>query len=315
MKTLKRIACVLAVSSAFALSACANGGAPPTPSPTGHMRLFVTNFASGGAASSVAAFVFPLSSASAPNSTLTSSNGINGARGIAFDFSDDLFVANSSNGTVTAYLPPVGNSSQPALTISAGAGTPEDITFDFNLDLYVASLSGGACGGTGYVALYPPPLVNASVPAFGFCAGMNAPRGVVYDGVSTIWVANSGGNNVTAYAFPLSAASSPAATVTSGVSTPYAVAIDGSRNLWVVNHGNNSIAVYSPPVTSASTPAFAITNGINAPNYLTFGPNGTLYVANATNVTAYKPPFSASSAPVLTITTGLNGPAGVAVGN
>ncbi|MBV8170950.1 MAG: hypothetical protein JO219_03360 [Candidatus Eremiobacteraeota bacterium] len=315
MTTSRRAYTLILAGMTFALSACANGGAPPTPTPTGHLRLFVTNFAGGGATSSLVAYVFPLSSGSAPNSTLTSSNGINGARGLAFDFSDDLFVANSSNATVTAYLPPVGNSSVPALTITSGVGTPEDITFDFSLDLYVASLTGGSCGGTGYVALYTSPLSSTSVPAFTFCAGMNAPRGVVYDGASTIWVANSGGNNVTAYAFPLSAASSPSATLTSGVSTPYAVAIDGSGNLWVVNHGNNSVAVYSPPLTSASTPAFTITNGINAPNYMTFGTNGTLYVANATNVTAYQPPFSSSSAPTLTIATGLNGPAGVAVGN
>src|SRR5271167_4799248 len=82
MTTLKRAGAALA---ALALAACANNGSSPT-APQFHQRLFVGDFAAGGATSSVVVYVYPLSSTSAPNSTVPATNGPNGTRGMAFDF-------------------------------------------------------------------------------------------------------------------------------------------------------------------------------------------------------------------------------------
>ncbi|MBV8223367.1 MAG: hypothetical protein JO293_08400 [Candidatus Eremiobacteraeota bacterium] len=278
-----------------------------------HQRLFVANFASGGAASTLVAYIYPLANGSAPNSTLTSANGVNGARGILVDPSDDLFIANASAPNVTAYLPPVGTSTTPSLVLTNGVGTPQDLTLDNGLNLYEASLNGGACGGVGYVAVFAPPLSNSSAPAFTFCSGMDAPTGVTFDGVADIWVANSAGNNVTAYSLPATTVSAPAVTV-SGLNAPQAITFDAAGSMYVANKGTNSVLVFKAPITNASPVAFAITNGVNAPTYLATDANGALYVSNAGNITIYAPPFSATSAPAITISTGLNVPVGLGIG-
>jgi hypothetical protein len=301
-----------AALAALLLAACANNGSSPAPMQF-HQRLFVGDFAAGGATSSVAVYVYPLSSTSAPNSTVPSSHGPNGTRGMAFDFADDLFIANSGNNTVNAYVPLIGNTSTPALTLVNGVQQPQDLTFDNAGNLYVANLAGGGCG-HGYVGLYVPSFSNTSTPLLSFCNGMNGPTGISPDGLGDIWVANSIGGTVTAYTLPASAASTPSVTLVNGLTKPVGVAFDASGSLYVADNAKNEIAVFTGTISSTSSPAFVMSNGINAPTYVILDPNGLLYVSNAANIAIYQPPFSATSAPVFTITTGVSTPVGLAVG-
>ncbi|HEV2908895.1 MAG TPA: hypothetical protein VGX02_06440, partial [Candidatus Eremiobacteraceae bacterium] len=161
-------AALLLSACTIVLAACtSNNGAPPPPVNV-HQRLFVANFAAGGASSSLVAYVFPLTAAIAPNSTLPSSRGPNGATGIAFDFADDLYIANASNNTIIAYIPFIGNSSSPSLTLTNGISQPQDMAFDNGSNLYVANLTGGAIGN---VTVYTPPFVNSSFPLFAISNG------------------------------------------------------------------------------------------------------------------------------------------------
>ena len=299
----------LAAMCALGLSACKGSGSPPPP--IVHQRLFVANFATGGATSSVVAYIYPLTAASTPSMTLPSAGGPNGASGLALDFADDLFVANASNNTVTAYTPLVGSGSTPAATMTNGMNQPQDITFNNSSQMFVADFGGG----TGSVAVYTPQFLNTSVPSFTITTGINGPTGVTFDGVNTIFVANKTAGNVVTYPGPWSAGSAPVVTLTNGLNVPVSVAIDPtSGNLYVANNGNNSVAAFTGTLSNVSTPAFTITTGVSAPRYVEFDGGGLLYVSNAASVAVYQPPLSGTSAPLISLTTGLSTPVGLAIG-
>ena len=202
----------VAASLAVALSACSTGGrsAPfegPTNSAASKIPLALQNItpnrngrvpknvrqkklhgwlsaeAAGGkhlvyaaslAGSSGAVFVYPASGQDQqPIGTIV--NGISGPAGIAVDSGGSLYVANTSNNTVTEYAP---GQLSPSATFSQGVGTPQGVAVGSDGTVYIANETGSSSG-TGTVTEYPagstsPSATITQAGMYAFAVGLDA---------------------------------------------------------------------------------------------------------------------------------------------
>jgi sugar lactone lactonase YvrE len=150
---------------------------------------------------------------------------------------------------------------------------------------------------------------------------------------SSIYVSNSGDNNITVYAPNPNGTinESPVAQINgtnTGLAEPYGIAVDASGKIYVANKlgggGSGSITVYAanPSGTINETPLATIAGtgtGLNGPEAIALDASGNIYVANfADTITVYPPNPSGTlnEAPLATITgaaTQLTSPYGIAV--
>ncbi len=92
-------------------------------------------------------------------------NGLNFPRGIAFDASGNMYVADMLDSTIFVYAP---GSSNPLRTITSGLSGPEQITIGASGRLYVANTSGDrnpiyAPGGTVPIGIFPANGIGIAV--------------------------------------------------------------------------------------------------------------------------------------------------------
>ena len=241
-----------------------------------------------------------------PADTITSSSGILGPVGIAFDDYGRMWVANYANVTMFA-----GSTAAPAATITAGLTTPSALAFDSSGILWVANWPRSGSS-TGFVTSYagtsqlPGTVTNPD----GSLTGLWGPKSLAFDSAGTLWVANGGGNvsTVTAY----SGTTQLAANTITGVAAPGGIAFDGSGALWVASsYPTNTVNPYSGPTLIYGN---TITSGLNLPAGIAFDASGNLWVANSSTgvggstITEYS---GTSQVTANTITAGINGPVGL----
>jgi hypothetical protein len=201
----------------------------------------------------------------------TIKNSINGPVALAFDSSNDLFVANS-NDTVTEYDEGSKSPGAPINTISNGIKGPTAVGLDAHDNLWVANNTSGA------LTEYAP---GSKSPSQTISAAINAPVAMAFNAAgTTVSVANA--NSVASYDV---ITGNRGRTITAGINAPTALSYDGSGNLFVANA--NAITEYAPAQTSVSQ---TIKTGVDNPVALTADPfDDLVYVANAGNgtLTAY----------------------------
>ncbi|MBV8489910.1 MAG: hypothetical protein JO199_05205, partial [Candidatus Eremiobacteraeota bacterium] len=176
-------------------------------------------------------------------------NGIDTPQGVAFDTSDDLFVANSGNNTVTEYSVPIASGAAPAATISDHIKNPTGLMAVNN-------------SGTLFVVNVPSndetvTLYTGSAPTFTKSGGLSPGSdvaGMVTDPAGDLFIANGNSQSVEQYT-SFSYASTPALSLP----LPFAqdIAIDSNGTIFAVG-SNTMIESASPYSTSTSyTTGFA----------------------------------------------------------
>lgn len=299
-----------------------------------------TAFFQGGDSGS-AVLGYPLASLSSPSTAQpTGLIAEDGAAGLAFDSSGNLWMAFTQPGANTSQVLEYAASSlstaNPSLlaVISNGLSGPSFLAFDAAGNLWVTNYSGNNI--TEYsassLALNPAPAATISASSLGFTCGVLHPTGLAFDVQGNLWVAIQGCTEVVKYA---------ASTLTSNP-TPVAqfafntvnnllegVAFDPSGNFWF---GNNDRVLMIKASRLSMTgeclqcqPDATITNGIAAPTGsvgvfgLAFDAAGNLWVAEnsglagGTNFPILEYPGSSLlSNPVPFDADNINNPAGLA---
>jgi len=219
-----------------------------------------------------------------------SSSGLAGPSGVAFNSQGDLFVANSSNGTIDEFTP-AGVESQ----FYSGLGQPEAIAFDQYGDLYVATNANG-----GKIMKITPSGVGSVFAEASLSPNesLSSPSGLAFDSSGNLYVTTAGGGNgintdtdpgyaidkitpsgvVSIFAESNTTPGGPNGVGFGYLSNPQGLAFDSSGNLYVADSNNNAVEEFNSSGTSVST--FADLGANTNPHGLAFGSNGDLYVAN-----------------------------------
>lgn len=190
----------------------------------------------------------PIAASATPTPSITigaSSGSLNGPLAIAFDGSDNLWVANANAGTVvefTAAQLAASGTPTPAVILSAAAGSivgPVGLAFDFNGNLWVAN------GNTGHNTVVefsasqltasgaPTPAVVLSASA----GSLASPTGLAFDNSGNLWVANAAAPTVVEFTTSqLASSGSPTPNVVvstraNSLAMPVGIAFDPPVNL------------------------------------------------------------------------------------
>ena len=189
-------------------------------------------------------------------STSTFVSGLNGPTGLAFDAAGNLYVANSSNNTVSKVTP-----AGVASTFATGINFVIGLAFDSAGNLYAASFTGGT------VTKITPAGVTST-----FLSGLSGPQYLAFDTSGNLYVVCQSGNSITE-ATPAGMTS----TFVTGLSTPIGVAFDATGNLYVDNQGTLNVN----KVTPAGVSSVYVSSGLSNPQGMVFDSSGNLYIANA----------------------------------
>jgi sugar lactone lactonase YvrE len=133
---------------------------------------------------SVAIFHPPFDGSSAPSVTIT--NGVYAATGVALDSCGNLYVSNFGEevagydnvASVRIYEPPLGKGSSPSANITKGLSAAAGLAVDSAGNLYVANGQN--------VVVYKPPYTDASSPSVTIRNGRNVPAGTVDGSIRVI---------------------------------------------------------------------------------------------------------------------------------
>jgi len=233
------------------------------------------------------------------SATATTSTGLSGPTGLAFDSSHNLWVVDMGNSRVLEYTAPFSTGEAATLVIGQSSFTSSDFT-DTN------------------------------------STGLSYPTGLAFDSGGNLWVADQSNNRVLEYKTPFStheAASlvigqpgftttNTGATTQTNLNGVKALAFDSSGNLWVVDFRQSRVLEYTTPFSTHEAASLVIgqssftsrecaftstcvasPTNLFDPNALSFDSSGNLWVADGDNnrVLEYAAPFSTHEAASLVI--------------
>jgi uncharacterized protein (TIGR03437 family) len=256
-----------------------------------------------------------------------------------------LYVADFHNNRVLRYPRPVAQSGQitpdavigqvdftsstSAAVNASSLKNPAGLAIGPNGDLFVADsgnnrvleFPAGAGNGASALRVYGQPNMFSSVkPSQVSAQTLSSPQGIVVDGASNLYVADSGSNRALAFpntsvapaagavaTFVLGQASFSASSATGTFRTPVDVGVDSSGNIFVSDSGNNRVLTYpslvflpptgatatgviGQPTLTSTTPnwdspgnGLASSDGLYSPSGLYLDRQDTLYVGDVGN--------------------------------
>jgi sugar lactone lactonase YvrE len=219
----------------------------------------------------------------------TFATGLGSPKGLAFDGTGKLYVADASAGTVDVYTTPDGTgslylqglSSPVGLTFgvtgeflyiaeagsgnivkvgtdgsrvnfATGLGAPAGLAFANNGNLFVSDFTGGK--------IYQVTPAGTATP---FASGLNLPAGLAFDSAGNLFEADSGSGTILKFA-----PDGTHTTFASDLVTPYGVAFESTGNLVVSDHGNGGTFRYSP----AGNRSVIFSSDFNTPQFVAVEP-------------------------------------------
>jgi uncharacterized protein (TIGR03437 family) len=230
-----------------------------------------------------------------PSQTPTATS-LSGPTGLAVNPSDGtLYVADFQNNRVLRYPRPVAQSGQitpdavigqvdftsstSAAVNASSLKNPTGLAIGPNGDLFVADsgnnrileFPAGAGNGATALRVYGQPNMFSSVkPSQVSAQTLSSPQGIVVDGASNLYVADTGANRALAFpntsvapaagavaTFVIGQASFSASSTTGTFKTPIDIGVDSSGNIFVSDSGNNRVLTYQSLVFLPATGATA----------------------------------------------------------
>lgn len=226
-----------------------------------------------------------------------SATSLSAPAGLAVNPGDGtLYVADFHNNRVLRYPRPVAQSGQitpdavigqvdftsstSAAVNASSLKNPEGLAIGPNGDLFVADsgnnrvleFPAGAGNGASALRVYGQPNMFSSVkPSQVSAQTLSSPQGIVVDGASNLYVADSGSNRALAFpntsvapaagavaTFVIGQTSFSASSATGAFKTPVDVGVDSSGNIFVSDSGNNRVLTYPsivflPPTGATAT--------------------------------------------------------------
>lgn len=167
--------------------------------------------------------------------------GLNSPTGVSTDKSDNIYVANRGNGTITVYALPTPAPAPSSSPTAAPTSNPS------------ASPSPTAT----------PAPVNTNVAPIETITGLGAPTGVAVDGSGNIYVVDpdNGSPSLRVYAPGAAGNAAPMRTVAGSatmLSLPIDVKVDTSGNVYVADAGAGKILVFGPNASGNVAPSQAV---------------------------------------------------------
>jgi len=270
-------------------------------------QLYVTQGVGFGPAGTVTAYDAN-SGAVIPSSGFTPITGLNGPVGLAVA-NNNLYVANRSAGTVTAYIASSGLPA-PKFTTITGLKKPTGLAVRGNV-LYVSAFDGGTV--TAYDA-------NTGAPDQNFTpiTGLNKPSGLAVGGQNVLYVASFGtsfgAGTIGSYDATEGGAFNP--TLIGGLNGPSGVVWAGGT-LFVSDEGSGMVGACTlDPITGNGTAVPGFIKNLNGPTGLVVtGPgNGSyLFVVSTFSGTVGEYDVKTGAPIQATFLSNLNGPSGLAV--
>ena len=275
-----------------------------------------------------------------PVKTLVGNNtGLNSAASVALDNSDNLYVSNSGNNSITVYAAGwLDGDTAPTKTLignNTGLDAPGSIAFDASGQMFVAS-------GCLYCGFSPTGSPKVLAFATNWLSGDTAPVKTLVGnrtkvGSSSSLLFDSSGFMFATLAVP-GAVAQYAANWADGNTSPIGflasieptyIAFDPAGRMYVTDENVDSVTVYAADWADGHTKPIKIlyggNTGLSSPLGITFDDVGNMYVANSAffneaptpgSVTVYGPDWaSGDTAPIKTLiggNTGLDGPQRVA---
>jgi sugar lactone lactonase YvrE len=185
----------------------------------------------------------------------TFASGLSNPKGLVFDGSGHLYVADAGKNAIIVFTLPDGTGS----TFVSGLSSPVGLTFDTAGNLYVGD------AGSGNVFKYAPDGTKTTVGS-----NLGGPSGLAFDNSGNLFVADFTGGTI--YKFAGGTAQSTFAT---GLDLPAGLAVDSAGNLFVADSGSGTIFKFAPDGTKTT-----FVSGLGRPYGIAFESNGNLIVAD-----------------------------------
>lgn len=186
------------------------------------------------------------------------SEGLNDPRGLAFDASGNLYVANYGSAILAkfnsqgAYLA--------AESISLGQSTSVGVAIDSAGAIYVSNENSARVR-----------KFDAAGTLLATSPTGNTPNGLAFDGSGFLRVANRTGNTITKFDTNLNAV---AGTISTNLNRPRGLAVDASGNIYAANNFTDSISKFTSSGTFLDQYL-----GVITPTGIAFDSQGYLYAA------------------------------------
>lgn len=222
---------------------------------------------------------------SSTGTLLNTISGFSGPYGIAFDASNNAYVANSGSGNITKIAAGTATTS----TFLSGFTSLYGIIIDASGNTYVSQQSQNNI----------IKVANGSSTKTTFATGFNSPKHLSEDAYGNIYVADYSNNAIKR----ISSTGIVTSIISTGLSSPRQAAFDSNGNLFEANYGTNTIkeSLATTYAISATLPAglsFSTTTG-----QITGTPTATSAASNYT-ITAYNTGGSGNTVVNITVNSG-----------
>jgi sugar lactone lactonase YvrE len=265
-----------ALLGVFATSACSIGGGAPPATPAGlapngvpahgrpmadaqHAYVYVAdNFEN-------TVFIFPAGGAY-PSPVGTVTDGLSGPQGLAVDPTGNLYVANTSNDTVTMYPPGSGS---PSLTLHQDLTAPAAIALDPKGNVWVSNELGS---NQGTVVEFPAGQTAPST----VISGIN-PLGLAFDGAGNLYVEAYDTSKAYVSVYPPGKTKSSTSFGQSQLEEPLGITVGPNGDVLVSDYALDDVFVYQHHSHKLRKTTFVEAGSLGP---LTISTNHRLYVAD-----------------------------------
>jgi len=196
-------------------------------------------------------------------SPITFANGLSNPKGLVFDGSGNLFVADAGSGRIMRYTLPDGTGNPYAQALES----PVAIMFDSLGNLYVGE------AGSGNILKFTQAGVEST-----FATGMGEPAGFAFARNGNLFSSDFAGGRI----FQITPEGAKT-TFATGLDLPAGLAFDSAGNLFAADAGSGSIFKFTPDGTRST---FA--DGLEQPYGLAFEDSGSLIVADSEAGATYR---------------------------
>jgi PKD repeat protein len=250
------------------------GSTPKSLAVDGTGNVWIANYGTGGATSSVS--MLSPSGVPAANSPFSGATYINGSAALAVDLNNNVWIANEGNNsaaelnaTLTGNSYSIGTVGSPLNGI--GLAVPSAVAIDPLNNLWFVN------SGNNQVTEVPSNGCSTTTCVTNY-SGLNNPAGIALDSSGNAWVTNTGGASVT----KIIPGSTPAAFTGGGLNSPVALAIDGSSNVWVTDSSLTEVSQLNSAGTAVSPSAGISGGGVSPSTSVAIDGNGSVWIADAT---------------------------------